>query len=110
MADLIAELDGFRSELEGYERSAGRLDRKDRIKAVKGEIERVQGSIRLEAERLVAQAETHEEAGQDVLAAQCRVEAKRLVREGGLGQAETAADTTPKDKAVPAKGNKRGGE
>lgn len=102
--DLIAEMDGYRTELANLERFG---DKKDRAKAVKGEIDRVAGSIRLEAERLLAQAEIHEEAGQDVLAAQCRVEAKRLVREGRLEAAEDAADSTPTEKAVP-KGRKAG--
>lgn len=103
--DLIAEMAGYRTELENLERFG---DKKDRVAAVRGEIDRVAGVVRLEVERLLAQAETHEEAGQDVLAAQCRVEAKRLVREGGLGEPETAADTTLREKAVPAKGRKGG--
>lgn len=102
--DLIAEVAGYRTELANLERFS---DKKDRANAVRGEIDRVAGQIRMEAERLMAQAETHEEAGQDVLAAQCRVEAKRLVREGGLGQPENAADSAPKEKAVP-KGKKDG--
>src|SRR5688500_4591798 len=96
--DLIAEMNGYRTELANLGRFG---DKKDRVKAVEGEIDRVAGSIRLEAERLMAQAETHEESGQDVLAAQCRVEARRLVREGGLGEPGNAADSTPKEKAVP---------
>lgn len=105
--DMIAELSGFRTELENLERFGH--PNKDRATAVKGEIERVASRIRLEAQRLLAQAETHEESGQDVLAAQCRVEAKRLVREGRIDTPEDAAESAPRKKSVPAKG-KRGGE
>lgn len=101
--DLIAELGGYRDELANYERSG----RKDRMPAVKAEIDRVAAAILTEAERLVAQAEAHEEAGQDVLAAQCRVEAKRLVRGSGTGAPENAADSTPVETAVPAKAAKK---
>src|SRR5687767_3730902 len=101
--DILAELDGYRTEQANYERQG----RKDRLPAVKAEIERVTKQIRVEVDKLIAQAENHEEAGQDVLAAQCRVEARRLARESSLGAPEDAADSAPKEKAVP-KGKKDG--
>lgn len=96
--DLLAELDGYRAELSGYDR-AGRAERSD---AVRAEIDRVTKAIEVEADNLTAQAENHEEAGQDVLAAQCRVEARRLRRclaeTPPAGQ--TAADSTPRETAT----------
>lgn len=105
--DLIAELAGFRTELENYERFS--RGGPDRVKAVKAEIARVSKQIGVEVEKLLARAANHEEAGQDVLAAQCRVEAKRLARESRLGAPEDAADATPRETAVPPKSKKTGG-
>lgn len=106
--DLLAELAAYRSELAGYERS----QRVERVVAVRAEIDRVTALIHVEAAKLVAQAENHEEAGQDVLAAQARVEARRLKRaaatkDGGEPPAaEDTADSTPTEKAVTRRGRK----
>lgn len=95
--DLLAELDGYRAELAGYERAK----RADRITAVRKEIARVGKAIEVEVGKLIAQAENHEEAGQDVLAAQCRVEARRLARSlGDVPAAENAADSSPRETAT----------
>lgn len=111
MADLLAELDGYRAELAGYERS----HKDERAALVREQIERVTGQIRTDIEKLHAQAGNHEDDGQEILAAQARVEAKRLARalpddnedEAGPKRAvrgrpkgrETTADTTPKERA-----------
>lgn len=97
--DLIAELDGYRSELAGYDR-AGRTDR---AAAVRAEVDRVTKQLAAEADKLIAQAEGHEDAGQDVAAAQARVEAKRLRRalaDQTPPAAENAAESTPRTAAV----------
>lgn len=100
--DLIAELDGYRAELSGYERAK----RTDRAAAVAAEIDRVTKLIAVEADKFIARAENHEEAGQDILAAQARVEAKRLRRalaaEVPPG-AENAAQNAPRETAVAKK-------
>lgn len=100
--DLIAELEGYRSELAGYERSGVA----DRAKAVKAEIARITKQVSVEADKLIAQAEGHEDAGRDVLAAQARVEAKRLRRAVGVESApgaENAAESAPRETAVTPK-------
>lgn len=106
MHDLLAELGGFKTELVNYERRGDVA--KDRVNAVKGEIDRVTKAIEAEVDRLMAQMDAHAAAGQDVLAAQCLTEAKRLARESGLGEPTNAADSTPLEKAVPK--GKKGGE
>jgi hypothetical protein len=99
--DLIAELTGYRNELA----AARRRNNTDRAAAVTEQIERVTGQVRTRIEQLLAQAGNHEEAGQDVLAAQARVEAKRLGREtadatpAGPG-AENTAQSAPRETAV----------
>lgn len=100
--DLLAELDGYRTELDGYTRAG----RGERVEAVQAEIDRVTAQITTEADKLIAQAENHEEAGQDVLAAQARVEARRLRRaladlpEAGPPAGEDADDATPRRTAT----------
>jgi hypothetical protein len=97
--DLLAELDGYRAELDGYERSG----RTARTEAVRGEIDRVTKQIAGEVEKLNAQADNHEEAGQDVLAAQARVQAKRLRRALAAEQlpgGEDTADRMPRQTAT----------
>ncbi len=106
MHDLLAELAGFKTELANYERRGD--VKKERVNAVKDEISRVTKAISAEIDRLMAEMDARAAAGQDVLAAQCLTEAKRLARESGLGELETAADSTPLEKAVPK--GKRGGE
>jgi hypothetical protein len=109
--DLIAELAGYRNELANYARSG----KTDRVPAVEAEIERVSTAVRARVEQLLAQADNHEEAGQDVHAAKCRVEAKRLIREGGLDASvdaaeelgdpapTNAAESAPRERAVTKK-------
>ncbi len=72
--DLLAELAGYEAELAGYERQG----RTERAAAVRDEVTRVIGEVQTRIERLLTQAEGHEDDGQEVLAAQARVEAKRL--------------------------------
>lgn len=109
--DLLAELAGYESELAGYQQQ----QREDRAAAVRGEIERVTGQVKERIDQLLDEAEGHEDEGQDVRAAQARVEAKRLAaalppehrpaklralypKEAG---AEDAAQAAPQEKAVP---------
>lgn len=109
--DLLAELDGYKAELDLYERRG----QDERATAVRDEIKRVEDAVRQRAEELEATADKHDETGQDVRAAEARVEARRyrdaLGSEGGpakrstakrgaaQGRKETAEDKTPKDKA-----------
>lgn len=105
MHDLIAELQGYRNELT----SAKRNGRDDRAEAVRGEIERVTGDIKATAERLLATAEEHDNVGQHTLGAQLRAEATRLRRAVGVDDqpaAETAADSTPRQRAVSKKASR----
>lgn len=111
--DLLAELAGYEAELAGYERQ----HRTERADAVRTEITRVIGEVQVKIERELTVAEGHEDAGQDLLAAQARVEAKRLAR--GLPEehrperlralfpetagASDAAAAEPQESAVPAK-------
>lgn len=105
--DLAAELLGYRAELARYER----YDEDDRAAGVREQIERVEGDVRAEAERLEADADRYDEAGQGVPAAMARNEARRyraLLDEGqaakpargrGRPRKETAEDKTPKENA-----------
>lgn len=105
MADLLAELAGYKDELDNYERAG----REDRAAQVRAQVDRVTGQIRGEVDKLHARADNHEDAGQDLLAAQARVEAKRLARalpdeppkasRGRVRGKETAQDTSPKERA-----------
>lgn len=99
--DLIAELEGYRAELAGYVRG----NRPERAKAVREEMAKVVKAIGVEADKLIAQAQNHEEEGRDIPAAQARVEARRLRRPlADLAPAEeTAADTTPRETATTKK-------
>jgi hypothetical protein len=104
MPDLIAELEAYRAEQARYAREG----RKERAAAAGKEAERVADSIKAEVEKLDARAGNHEEAGQDLLAAQARVEARRL-RRAVAGQApaeETAVDTTPRETATTRRGGR----
>lgn len=103
--DLAAELDGYRAELAHCEK----YDKPERAKLVRGEIERVEGEVREKADALERAAAEHERAGQDVRAAETRVEASRYrdlvgeekaVKRGpGRPRKETAEDKTPKERA-----------
>lgn len=101
MHDLGAELQGYRDELADIAGDA------DREKAVRKEIARVSKAIEERADELEAQADEHQDAGQDVAAAQARVEARRhraLIEEPA---AEDTADSTPREKAVPRRGGRK---
>lgn len=109
--DLVAELLGYRNELARLEHGGD----EPRAAAVRGEIERVEAAVREQAERLEHDAAEYDEAGQGVRAAMLRNEARELRTALGDGQGdgdgrpakrgpgrprkETAADTTPKEKA-----------
>lgn len=109
--DLLAELAGYESELAGYGR------RPERAEEVRGEIDRVIGQIKTEIEHQLTKAEGHEDAGEDLAAAQARVEAKRLAaalpaehRPAKLralfpdeAGADDAAQAPPPERAVPRK-------
>ncbi|HEV2778688.1 MAG TPA: hypothetical protein VGX25_04735 [Actinophytocola sp.] len=113
--DLIAELTGYQQELAGAEQR----HRKDRTEAVRSEIERVVTAVARRVEQLLAQADNHEDAGEDLQAANARVEAKRLARavidaghEDRLGETlaalrgpgfQTTEQTTPQETATPPK-------
>lgn len=113
--DLLAELQGYRDELAG----AVQYGKDVTAEAVRGQIDRVIEGIKVEVERQLTAAETFEDAGQDVPAAQARVEAKRLARElpeehrpGKLralypdeaGAENATGAAQGKERAVPAKG------
>ena len=94
MHDLGAELQGYKDELATVDG--------DRAKAVRGEIDRVSKEIEDHAAELDKQAGEHEEAGQDVPAAEAHVEARRyraLLDTEPAG--ENAAESKPQEKAVP---------
>lgn len=97
--DLLAELQGYRNELVNAENA----DNNDRAGAVRDEISRVEGLVRERADELDAQANEHAEAGQDVLAAEATVEARRY-REA-LAGSESEAGSAPKRRGRPAKEN-----
>lgn len=113
--DLIAELAGYQAELAGAEQQG----KKDRAAAVRKEIDRVIGAAAARIAQLLARAENHETAGEDLSAAQARVEAKALARalpEEKLakhlralakppGGTETAVQSTPQQTATPADGD-----
>lgn len=116
--DLLAELAGYQAELARHEQQKNT----DRAEAVRGEIDRVIGDITERIGRLLDVAEDYESDGQSVLAAQARMEARRLA-DGMPAQhrperlralypaaagAETAAAAPPPEAAVPPA--KRGGK
>lgn len=105
--DLAAELQAYKNELDFAEQRG--MD--DRAAAVREEISRVEGEVRDRVQELEAAAEEHLAKGQDVLAAQRTVEArrykdllgeqeapKRAARSARAGK-ENAADKTPKETA-----------
>jgi hypothetical protein len=112
MADLLAELGGYRAELARYDR----LGRTERAAAVRDQIDRLITTVSAEADRLDAVSDNHMSAGQDLQAARATIEARRLraaladlgVAQPGaaepevaeLGVPETAADSTPRETAV----------
>ncbi|MGI5232866.1 hypothetical protein [Actinoallomurus sp. CA-142502] len=98
MHDLGAELQGYKDELAVVDG--------DRAKAVRGEIDRVSKAIEERAAELENGASEHEEAGQDVPAAEARVEARRYRAMLDDGQEDTA-ESKPTEKAVPARGQGR---
>lgn len=103
--DLAAELQGYREELAEYE--ARGLDK--RAGLVRKEVARVEGEIRETAEGLEREAAEHDEAGQDVRAAEARVAARgfrallpaesKPKRGPGRPRKENTADKTPREKA-----------
>ena len=109
--DLIAELTGYQEELTAAEQR----DRKERAKAVRAEITRVVDTAAQRIEQLLARAGNHEDAGEDLQAANARVEAKTLARavidaghEDRLGESlqqlrgpgfETTEQNTPQETA-----------
>ncbi|GAA5076657.1 hypothetical protein HNP84_007330 [Thermocatellispora tengchongensis] len=109
--DLIAELHGYAAEYQRYEQSG----REDRAAAARREGERVIAAIQDRIGELLDQAEEHESKGQEVLAAQARVEAKRLAAElppehrperlrplyPDAAGTEDAATPAPPEQAVP---------
>lgn len=103
--DLAAELQGYRDELAECEaRGLG-----ERAGLVRREVARVEGEIRETAEGLEREAAEHDEAGQDVRAAEARVRAREFrallpaepvaKRGPGRPRKETARDKTPREKA-----------
>lgn len=83
--DLIAELAGYRSELDNYR------NRPDRAAQVQTQIDRVTAAIANRIGQLLAQADNHMTAGNDVLAAQAMTEARRLATESGIDLSEPDA-------------------
>jgi hypothetical protein len=96
MHDLGAELQGYKDELA----TVG--DDTERAKLIKRQMTGVEAAIKDKAEQLEKQAESLDSTGQDVPAAEARVEARRyralLDDEPG---GEDAAERKPQEKAVP---------
>lgn len=97
MHDLGAELQGYRDEL-------ATVADPSRVKAVRAEISRVRQAVTERADALDAQAKTHDEAGQDVPAAETRVEARRY-----RAMLQDAAESKPQETAVPRRAGSRRG-
>ncbi|HEY9391271.1 MAG TPA: hypothetical protein VIR27_16085 [Mycobacteriales bacterium] len=109
--DLVEEMRGYRAEMARYGRS-GRTDRADAVREQIGRVV-VEGVRR--AEILRARADDHEANGQDLLAAQSRIQARELlaglgVADGqesdggaGRGELEDTGDSTPRETATPKK-------
>lgn len=95
MHDLGAELQGYRDELATVDG--------DRAKAVQGEIDRVSKAINERVAALEEEASEHDDAGQDVPAAEARVEARRYRAMLDDGPEDTA-ESKPQEKAVPRRG------
>ncbi|MFG2054773.1 hypothetical protein ACGFI9_12150 [Micromonospora sp. NPDC048930] len=76
MHDLIAELEGYRNELD----SAERYGDKDRAKAVRGEVARVAKAVNARVDQMLADATTADEELRDLDAANKRAEARRMAR------------------------------
>lgn len=125
--DLVAELNGLHTERINLA-AAGKTDR---VKQIDEHIERVRTQVRERAEELETEAQEFDDAGQDLRAAERRVQARTLLQaageeeekparsgrgrggRGGRGSSasagtdtapatQTAADTTPTEKAVTA--------
>lgn len=95
--DLRAELAAYEAELSRYE---ARED--SRASAVRGEIDRVTAAIRVQAAALNRQAEVNDADGQDVLAAQARVQARELL-DGLPPAAEDTSEAAPRETATTRK-------
>jgi hypothetical protein len=88
MHDLGAELQGYKDELATVDG--------DRAKAVRGEIDRVSKAIEERATGLDEQGSKYDAAGQDVPAAEARVEARRYRALLAEDDNVPAEETTPK--------------
>lgn len=105
MHDVLAELAAYRDELAHYTATT----KTDRAQLVCAEIDRVSTVVRDNADTLDELAQQHDDSGQDMLAAQARVEARRLraaLRDAPETAAEsdppeTAAESHPQETAVP---------
>lgn len=101
--DMLAELAGYRAELAGAEQHG----ESDRAEAIRGEIDRISAAVRGRVDELRAEATAHESNGQDVLAVNSRIEARRLA--AGLPDdeppgTETATDKSPRETATTKRG------
>lgn len=94
--DILAELDGYRTELAQAERTG----KTDRAQAIRAEIDRVAAAVRRRAAAGVDDAERYHASGQLELAARARREAGRYSDAAG---ADDASAQTPLESAVPAK-------
>lgn len=92
--DRTAELDGYVAEHAHYER----LGNAESAAAVRGEVQRLVNEIEAEAAAKIAEAETHEAAGQELLGARARTRAREL-----RTHLETAASSLPLETATPRK-------
>lgn len=99
--DLRAELAAYEAELSRYE---ARED--SRASDVQAEIDRVTGLIRRDAAALNRRAEVRDAEGQDVLAAQLRVQARELL-DGLPPAAEDTAESSPLETATTRKRGSR---
>lgn len=96
--DLMAELAGYRRELESLER----LGKRDRAEQVRPKLAAVEAQVRAKGAALVRAAVAAREAGQDAIAERLTVQAQ---------QWQTAAGPEPvMEQAVPARARRARGE
>lgn len=103
MHDVLAELQGYRNELD----NAKRYGKTERAAAVREQLDRVKADIETRAVAAETRAEAHRAENQEVVAAQFEEEARRY-REALVDPAgpETAVESAPRERAVPKKASR----
>lgn len=97
--DSRAELRGYQDELADAEAN----DRPEHAARVRTEIDRVSAELRAQAAALGSRADVLVAAGQDVAAAEARVQARALVEGLDEPAVETAVESTPLETATTPK-------